>query len=80
MKSPIDLKSFAFGILMAALIALSVAAASGTATGPRFQISAWGFSGDGRSGHGAYVVDTFTGEVWVVPEGGMQRKLVDRLK
>ena len=80
MKSPIDLKSFAFGALMVALVALSVAAATGTATGSRFQISAWGFAGDGRTGHGAYVVDTTTGEVWVVHEGGMQRKLADKLK
>ncbi|HMJ66541.1 MAG TPA: hypothetical protein VK615_14450 [Candidatus Binatia bacterium] len=80
MKSPIDLKSFAFGALTAALVALSVAAATGTATGPRFQISAWAFAGDGRSGHGAYVVDTATGEVWVVHEGGTQKKLVDKLK
>jgi hypothetical protein len=65
---------------MAALVALSVAAATGTATGPRFQISAWGFSGPGRSGHGAYVLDTTSGEVWVVDEGGMQKKLVDKLK
>jgi hypothetical protein len=80
MKSPINLKSFAFGALMASLVGLSVAAATGTATGPRFQISAWGFGGEGRSGHGAYVVDTTTGEVWAVHEGGMQKKLVDKLK
>jgi hypothetical protein len=65
---------------MAALVALSVAAATGTATGPRFQVSAWGFAGEGRSGHGAYVVDTTTGELWVVHEGGIQKKLVDKLK
>jgi len=80
MKSPIHLKSFAFGTLVAALVALTVAAATGTAIGPRFQISAWGFAGQGRSGHGAYVVDTTTGELWVVDEGGTQRKLVDKLK
>jgi hypothetical protein len=80
MKSPIDLKSFAFGGLIAALFALSVAAATGPATGSRFQVSAWGFAGQGTSGHGAYVVDTTTGELWVVSEGGMQRKLVEKLK
>jgi hypothetical protein len=80
MKFPIDLKSFAFGSLMAALLALLIAAATGPASNPRFQISAWGFAGQGTSGHGAYVVDTTTGELWVVSEGGMQRKLVEKLK
>jgi len=80
MKSPIHLKSFAFGTLLTALVALTVAAATGTATGPRFQISAWAFAGDGRNGHGAYVVDTATGEVWVIHEDGAQKKLVDKLK
>jgi hypothetical protein len=79
MKSPIDLKSFAFGALIAVLVALSIAAATGPSPG-RFQISSWGFGATGRSGHGAYVVDTATGEVWVIHEGGMQRKLVDKLK
>jgi len=79
MKSPIHLKSFAFGALMAVLVGLSVAAATDTPSA-RFQISAWGFAAQGRSGHGAYIVDTTTGEVWVVDEGGTQRKLVDKLK
>ena len=75
MKSPIDLNSFAFGAaLIAALVALSVAAATGTATGPRFQVSAWGFASDHGSGHGAYVVDTMSGEVWVVREAAARRR------
>jgi len=43
---------------------------------PRFSISSWG-SGDGRSGwkSGAYAVDVFTGEVFIVEDGKQPKSL-----
>jgi hypothetical protein len=78
MKTNIDLKSLLLGVFLAAVVGLTVAAVTGTASvpGSRYQISAFGDA----NGNAAYVVDTATGEVWIVSQGGSPRKLADKMK
>ena len=72
-------------LAIATIVALAVLVWPATAqtdriTGPRFQISSWGLSGPNRTGHGAYVLDTSTGEVWLIVEGGTPKKIAEKLK
>jgi len=73
-------------LLTAVIVGLTVGFFSSAAqtdrlapTTPRYQISAWGFTGPNSTGHGAYVLDTFTGEVWLVGESPA-RKMADKLR
>lgn len=44
-----------------------------TATGPRYQISAWGIHSSPEY-YGAFVIDTVTGQVWTVDGNGAMKK------
>jgi hypothetical protein len=47
----------------------ATATSDGVAVGVKYQISSWGSSGN----HGAYLIDTQTGEVWSVESTGRMR-------
>jgi hypothetical protein len=79
MKHKSDVRSLILGALLGAIALFTGAAATNSPISSRFQLSAWGFSSERSTGHGAYVLDTATGEVWLVMESG-PRKLVDKLK
>jgi hypothetical protein len=79
-------KSCAIGLAAGLLVAISVAAnqtaTPAAATGPvgRYQLQTWAFSGYGAANgpqengqHGAYRIDTVTGEVMAIEQGGATR-------
>jgi hypothetical protein len=51
--------------------AVPVGQAPAAAVAPRYQIDAW----NTNLGHGAYVLDTQSGEVWHISEAGRPKKL-----
>jgi hypothetical protein len=57
------------------------AGAQTTAGGPagRYQVSAYAGVTGGSIGHGCYILDTATGEVWHTRHGGQAAKVSDRL-
>ena len=47
----------------------------------RYQISAWAFGAEpGKGERGCYIIDTFTGELWVAHADGAPKKLAEKLK
>jgi hypothetical protein len=81
----------AFSLILAGLLAGLVAsmgtvpraeaqAAAETQPG-RYQVSAYAaHSSTGNFGHGCYIVDTTTGEVWHARAGGERTKVSERLR
>jgi hypothetical protein len=71
----------ALGLAVGMLIRDREANAQQAADGgaPRFQISAFGAASQQGVFHGAYVVDTTTGQVWHVRAGGQPAKVADQL-
>ena len=47
--------------------------------GPRFQISAFGAASAQGVFHGAYVIDTTTGQIWHVRSGGKPEEVTEKL-
>lgn len=68
---------FAVGTLMRDREASAQQAANGGA--PRFQISSFGAATEQGVFHGAYVIDTTTGQVWHVRSGGQPHKVTEKL-
>ena len=72
-------KDILFSLSLLALVATLVSGLAQTnktpspPTGARFQISAWGFSGPNATGNGCYILDTWTGELWMAGNGAAKK-------
>jgi hypothetical protein len=74
---------FSAGLLVGLSIAFfwpataPVAAQGGKADAPRYQISSWAFpaSKEGDAYHGAYIIDTQKGDLWIVDRRNKPEKL-----
>jgi hypothetical protein len=58
----------------------AVAQTAPAVTTPRFQISAYAGSTPQGIGHGCYIIDTVTGQVWHARQGGLAEKVADKLR
>ena len=77
---------FLVGVLLTVVIAIVSATSvfaqtdrAGTRTISRYQISAYVYGGPRTSGHGCYIVDTWTGELWI-SQGGALKKLSEAIE
>ena len=58
--------------------AAAPAAPMPVAGAPRYQIRTWASSNQGSGAHGAYVLDTYTGDVRELPGTGSERKFPNK--
>jgi hypothetical protein len=70
---------FALGVLVRDREASAQPAAADSGQ-HRFRISAFSSATAGGVFHGAYVIDTATGQVWHVRSGGKPEKVADKLE